>query len=561
VANPDLAKVLTRLRLMAGPLGAAAWSRAEKVVPRPLLDILTLAQRGVVRPMRPDKLVRIARAWQLWGVTPHLGFAVGAVRHPDRTAVIDERGALSYAEIDRRTTRLAHGLSRQGVKNGTRVAVLCRNHHGLVETILASGKLGADLVLLNTSLSPRLISELLTEHEVSVLVADSEFSEQLTDRLESVHLVLAWTEGTTRHATLEHLIGTSSSKRLPKPPRNAKMIVLTSGTTGTPKGARRPDPPGLSAPATMLSRIPLHTGERTLITAPLFHTWGLAAFQLGSVLGSTVILQRKFDPQQALSAAHRHQCTSMFAVPVMLQRILELPESTRSRYSLNSLDVVACSGSALPGDLARRFRQQFGPVLYNVYGSTEVSWVTIADPKDLQQAPGTSGRAPRGTVVRILDEEGSPVRTGVTGRVFAGNDMLFDGYTHGTTKEVVEGLMSTGDLGHLDAQGRLFLAGREDDMIVSGGENVYPRETEDTLLALPEVAEAAVTGVEDEEFGQRLAAFVVLREGSSLDADTVRERLRGEVSKFALPRDVVFLDALPRNALGKVVTRELPTSY
>ncbi|MGW1681144.1 AMP-binding protein [Saccharopolyspora sp. NPDC002376] len=527
----------------------------HRVVPG-LRTSFILAQQGVIRPLRPDKVLRIIRAWRRWGITPPLGFAIGAVRHPDRPAVIDERGALSYAELEQRTSRLANGL-RKRVKRGTRIGILCRNHHGPVETIVAAAKLGVDVVLLNTGLSGQQLSDVIAQQQVGVLVLDAEFRTQLPELPDEVDQVLAWTDGTTRRDTLEHLIATSSPRRPAKPRRHARMIVLTSGTTGTPKGARRPDPPSLNPAASILSRLPLNNGERVLVCAPLFHTWGLAAFQLGVVLGATLVLRRKFEPEQAMASVQRNQITALFAVPVMLQRLLDLPESIRDRYDHSTLRIVASSGSALPADLATKFQRAFGNVLYNLYGSTEVSWVSIANPSDLRAAPGTAGRPPRGTTVRILAEDGSQVKRGETGRIFVGNDMLFEGYTNGGRREVVDGLMSTGDLGRTDSSGQLFVVGREDDMIISGGENVYPQETEDAIGRLPEVSETAVIGVDDPDFGQRLAAFVVLRPGHELDAEQVRDRVRDRLSKFALPRDVIFLDELPRNATGKVVPREL----
>lgn len=515
----------------------------------------TLARQGVVRPSRPDRLLRIFRAWRRWGTTLPLGYAIGAVRHPDRPAVIDERGALSYAEIDQRTTRLAQGLRARGIHSTTRVGVLCRNHHGMVEAIIACGKLGIDVVLLNTGMGKHQLGALVAEQRIGLLFVDSEFTGHLTDLPDAVDVVLAWAEGSTELATLEHLIGRSSALPLPPPPRHSRIIVLTSGTTATPKGARRPDPPGLSPAATILSRLPLRGGERMLVCAPLFHTWGLAAFQLGAVLGATLVLHRRFEPEQALAAVRRHRCTSMFVVPVMLRRILDTtgPEP----HEHESLRIVASSGAALDGDLADRFQRAFGPVLYNVYGSTEVSWVSVADPRDLLEAPGTAGRPPRGTTVRILDDEGEPVAQGEYGQVFVHNEMLFDGYTNGGSRPAIGDLMSTGDLGYLDSSGRLFIVGRVDDMIVSGGENVYPQQTEDVIAALPEVAEAAVIGVDDTEFGRRLAAFVVLRDGQRLDEQEVRDRVRSVLPAFAVPRDVHFVDSLPRNATGKVVPREL----
>lgn len=517
-----------------------------------------LIKQGVVRPMRPDKILRVARAWRRWGITPPLAYAIGTIRHPDRPAVIDERGALSYAEVAQRTNRLANAL-RDRLKPGSRVGVLCRNHHGPVETIVASGKLGVDVVLLNTGLTGPQLGTVLAEQQVGVLVLDSEFNDHLGDVPDDVRIIEAWTEGSTEHPTLEHLITTSSNRQPPKPARHSRMVVLTSGTTGTPKGARRPDPPGLSPAATIFARMPLQAGERTLVCAPLFHTWGVAAFQLSSVLGSTLVLQRTFDPEQALGAIARYRCTSVFAVPIMLRRILDLPTEIRNKYHVGALRIVGSSGSALPADLATRFQRAFGSVLYNFYGSTEVSWISIATPQDLRTAPDTAGRPPRGTLVRVLDDEGTPVTRGRVGHIFVGNDMLFDGYTNGQSREFRDGLMSTGDLGKVDSSGRLYVVGREDDMIVSGGENVYPKETEDAIGKMPEVTEVAVVGVDDEGFGQRLAAYVVLEPQSGMTGGQLREALRDELPKYALPRDVTFLDALPRNATGKVVPRELPS--
>ena len=523
-----------------------------------LHTLFVLVKQGVVRPMRPDKLARIALAYRRWGITLPLGFAVGAARHPDRPAVIDERGALSYAELATRTTRLAAAL-RDRVPGKTRIGVLTRNHHGPVEVIVAAAKLGVDVVLLNVGLSTRQLADVLAEQDISVLVLDEEFTGHLADLPGDLDVVLGWVEGLTEHDTLDHLIATGEGKRLARPKRHSRLIVLTSGTTGTPKGARRPDPPSLNPAAAVFSRIPLRAGERVLLSAPLFHTWGIAGFQLSAVLGATLVLRRKFDAVDALRTVQRHRIGAMFGVPVMLQRMLDLPAEEREKFDTSSLRIVAASGSALPGDLATTFQRAFGPVLHNLYGSTEVSWVSIATPADLRAAPASAGRPPRGTVVRILDDNGEAVRRGDVGRIFAGNDMLFDGYTNGNSRERRDGLMSTGDLGRFDHSGRLFIAGREDDMIISGGENIYPKETEDVIAGLTGVAEAAVIGVEDADFGQRLAAFVVAREKGSLDADQVRDHVRGRVSKFAIPRDVIFLDELPRNATGKVVPAELRT--
>ena len=334
-------------------------------------------------------------------------------------------------------------------------------------------------------------------------------------------------------------------------------MILTSGTTGSPKGAQRKQPESLDPAAALFSKIPLRACEPTMIAAPMFHSWGFVHFTLGMGLGSTLVLRRKFDPEDTLSATAQHECTALVVVPVMLQRIMEMPVETIDRYDLSALRVIAASGSALPGELAVKVMDLFGDVLYNLYGSTEVAWATIATPEDLRAAPGTAGRPPRGTVVKLLDEDGDEVPKGETGRIFVGNEMAFEGYTGGGSKENMGGLLSSGDVGHFDSGGRLFIDGRDDEMIVSGGENVFPREVEDLLANHGAVDEVAVIGIDDEQFGQRLKAFVVVTRGADVDAEELKDLVKANLARYKVPREIEFLDELPRNATGKVLKREL----
>jgi acyl-CoA synthetase (AMP-forming)/AMP-acid ligase II/uncharacterized protein YndB with AHSA1/START domain len=520
----------------------------------------TLMKAGVANPGRPDRMLRQLNVLSRWGATVAGGYRANAVRFPHELAVVDERGELTFAELDRRTNRLANGLAEYGVRQGRRVALMCRNHAGLVEAMVACGKLGADVVLLNTGLSADQVARVINAHRPIVLMGDDEFMPLFHHLPMSLPWISTWSvhPGET---SIDTVIDAAAPKP-PKPPTNpGKIIVLTSGTTGTPKGARRRNPKGISTAAALLSRIPLKMGERMLVAAPIFHTWGLAAVQLGMVLRATLVLHRRFDAHEALRAIDTQECTSVFAVPIMLQRMLDLPEAVRDRYDHSSLRVVASSGSALPGPFVTAFMDYFGDVLYNLYGSTEVSWASIADPTDLRAAPITAGRCPIGTRVGILDQAGRPVPPGVIGRICVGNDMLFEGYTNGTSNEVHDELMVTGDTGYLDADNRLFVCGRDDDMIVSGGENVFPRPLEELLLTLPDVVDAAVVGVPDREFGQRFAAYIAVREGSRLSAHAVRNYVHDHLPRFAVPRDVIFLDNLPRNATGKVVKRLLTSDY
>jgi fatty-acyl-CoA synthase len=307
----------------------------------------------------------------------------------------------------------------------------------------------------------------------------------------------------------------------------------------------------------MFSVIPLQSREKTVIAAPLFHSWGFAHFQLGLALNSTYVIQRKFDPEGTLKLIEEHEATALVVVPVMMQRILQLDEEILNKYDLPSLRVVAASGSALPGELATKWMDHFGENLYNLYGSTEVAWATIATPEDLREAPGTAGKPPRGTIVKIVDEKGEgEVPEGETGRVFVGNDMAFEGYTGGGGKDEYQGLLSSGDVGHFDDEGRLFIDGRDDEMIVSGGENVFPREIEDLIADHDNVKEVAVIGVDDDEWGQRLKAFVVTS-GGDVSEDELKKLVKSNLSSYKVPREIEFLDSLPRNATGKVLKREL----
>jgi fatty-acyl-CoA synthase len=277
---------------------------------------------------------------------------------------------------------------------------------------------------------------------------------------------------------------------------------------------------------------------------------------LSMLLESKIVLTRKFDPEGCLEAVQEHGCDSLVVIPVMLQRIMKLPQETLDSYDLSSLKVVAASGSALPGDLGINWMDQFGDNLYNIYGSTEVAYATVATPQDLRDAPGTAGKPPHGAVIKIFDEDDQEVPQGTTGRIFVGNGMLFEGYTGGGNKDMIDGLMSSGDVGRFE-DGLLYVEGRDDEMIVSGGENVFPKEVEDTLARHQAVGEVAAVGVEDEKFGQRLRAFVVLRQGSKASEDDLKGHVKKNLARYKVPREIVFIDELPRNATGKVVKKDL----
>jgi acyl-CoA synthetase (AMP-forming)/AMP-acid ligase II/uncharacterized membrane protein len=521
-------------------------------------SVKVLIDRGVIRPVRPDKLMHVGLTLTRWGRSPAAGYISQAVQHPDEPSIVDELGTLSFAEVNTRTNALAHALSDHGVKEGDGVAIMCRNHRGFVEATVAVSKLGADALFLNTSFAAPQLTEVVRNEKPAAIVYDEEFAGLVEEAGKRRKRFIAWHDSERpEDPTLEELIEAGDPSNPVPPEREGRATILTSGTTGTPKGAARANPQSLDPAVSFLSRIPLDARQVTHIAAPLFHSWGFAHFSLGLIIGSTFVLRRKFDPEACLAEVARHRCDSLVVVPVMMQRILELPEQVRAKYDVSSLEAVVASGSALPGDLANRWMDEFGDTLYNLYGSTEVAWASIATPEDMRAAPGTAGRPPRGTVVRLYDERGREVRTGETGRIFVGNEMLFEGYTGGGEKDVIDGLMATGDVGRMDEAGRLFVEGRDDEMIVSGGENVFPKEVEDLLARHGAVAEAAAIGVDDEDFGQRLVAFVVLEPDAQASEDELKSHVKQNLARYKIPRDVVFVAELPRNATGKVVKREL----
>jgi acyl-CoA synthetase (AMP-forming)/AMP-acid ligase II len=528
-------------------------------VTQKLFTARTLAQAGILRPTRPDKALRIANALRRWGPTPAAGYTAATIRDPGATAIVDELGTLTFDEVHRRTNALAHALADAGVKEGDGVAIMCRNHRGFVDATVACSKLGAHALYLNTAFAGPQITDVVRREKPIALIYDDEFEGLTHDAGERRKRFIAWHEAgeKPKDPVLEDLIEAGDPEDVVPPAEKGRVVILTSGTTGTPKGAQRKQPESLDPAAALFSKIPLKAGERTMIAAPMFHSWGFAHFTLGMGLGSTLVLRRKFDPEDTLSATAQHECTALVVVPVMLQRILELAPETIDKYDLSALRVIAASGSALPGELAVKVMDRFGDVLYNLYGSTEVAWATIATPEDLRAAPGTAGRPPRGTIVKLVDEEGDEVRQGETGRIFVGNEMAFDGYTGGGGKQSLGGLLSSGDVGHFDSGGRLFIDGRDDEMIVSGGENVFPREVEDLLADHDAVDEVAVIGVADEQFGQRLKAFVVVTRGARVDPDELKDHVKANLARYKVPREIEFLDELPRNATGKVLKREL----
>jgi fatty-acyl-CoA synthase len=511
-------------------------------------------------PQNVAAMVADIRRWGEFGMIP----ALNARRTPNRTAIIDDDGEMTFKELDDAANAVANGLLAIGVKGGDGLALLIRNHRWFLIALYGAARVGVRIILLNSEFSGPQIKEVSEREGAKLIIFDDEYTAAVSaaepplGRLRALPTNPDNDEPSqSTDETLADLIARSRPIPPPKATAHSKIIILTSGTTGTPKGANRSTPPSLAPIGGVLSHVPFRSGEVTALPAPMFHALGFLHATIAMMLGSTLVLRRRFKPANVLADIEKHKVTAVVVVPVMLSRILDAFDGMERKPDLSSLRIVFVSGSQLGAELATRALKDLGPVIYNLYGSTEIAFATIARPKDLSINPATVGPVVKGVTVKLFDDNGNEVAQGEVGRIFVGNTFPFEGYTGGGGKQIIDGLMSSGDVGYFDEHGLLYVSGRDDEMIVSGGENVFPAEIEDLISGHPEVIEATALGVEDQDWGHRLRAFVVKAEGASVDEDAIKTYVRDHLARYKVPREVIFLDELPRNPTGKILKREL----
>ena len=519
-----------------------------------------LTDTGIIDLKDLKSTVRAAKLAPVYG--PQATMAIqGGHRYPTLPAIVDERGQLTYQQVDDQSWAFARGLQSLGVTAGSVVGVLCRDHRGLALAMAACGKLGARMVLMNTGFAKPQFAQVCDREKVGVMLHDSEFLGLLDALPADLPRVLTWVDdGAELPAgahTLDDIVTTNSTAPLPPPPKVGGSVILTSGTTGLPKGAPR----GAVAPlatAQIIDRIPFPRKGTMVIVSPIFHSTGWATYGVGAAFGNKIVTARRFNAEGTLKLIAQHRADMLVAVPTMLHRMVELGPDVIARYDTSSLKVILIAGSALSPELSTRVQDTFGDVLYNMYGSTECAIASVATPAELRAAPGTAGRAPVTCEVVLYDENDQRLEgRNRRGRIFVRNGAPFQGYTDGRNKQIIDGYMSSGDMGHFDDDGLLFVEGRDDDMIVSGGENVFPQEVENLLEQRGDVAEVAVVGVDDVEFGKRLRAFIVSEPGAAQDPADIKQYVKENLARHKVPRDVVFIDELPRNATGKLLRRVL----
>ena len=522
--------------------------------------IKTLTAAGVMDARTPIAFVR-ALPW-LIGRGPSLGVVaqMNAAVLGDKTAIHDRNGSMTWGELDRNANRVAHALEDEGLHGKDSVALILRNGREMVETALGAQKIGVVCCPLNTWAKPKELKVTLEQAAPSVIVYDTAHAEQI-EKADPDNVPMYFVGDPSAALAGSKPYDEWVDGRSEKPPGPftrdrgaAKVVIHTSGTTGKPKGAARDSSAaGLGALANLVSVVPYRRDDMFFCPAPMFHSFGLATMTFCIAMGATMVLPQKFDAEESLKFIQDYEATAASFVPVMIKRILALDEDVKKKYDLSSLRVVMASGSAMSPDLRRDAMDLFGDVLYDLYGSTEVGWVTIATPEDMKNNPKTVGKPVPGTEVAVFSKEGDKLGANESGELFIKSNILFEGYTSGESKDEREGYMSIGDLGRIDDEGYLFVEGRADDMVVIGGENVYPIEVEEVIEGMSGVSEAAVLGVTDDEYGEVLAAFVV----GSVSEDDVMSTCKSELASYKVPKRVEILDELPRTSTGKVLKREL----
>ena len=519
-----------------------------------------LMSAGMITPRTP-LAIATSFPW-LIGRGPTLGviLKMNATTVGDKDAIRDRNGSLTWSELDELSNRVARGLERAGVEPGGKVGLLTRNGREMAAVAFAAQKSGVITCPLNTWANTKELKAVMAGVEPDLVVYDTAHAEQVEKTVsEGVPLVYVGEEKKALEGSIsfEEFIEDCSGSALPPftlHRGSPKIVIQTSGTTGTPKGASRDaSASGLAALASLLSAVPYRRDDVIVCPAPLFHSFGLATFTFGTAIGATLVLPPRFDAEEVLRLIEEHSATAVSLVPVMIRRIVQLPDEVKRRYDLSSLRIVLASGSAISQDLKKAATELFGEVLYDLYGSTEAGWVAIATPEDIKKNPKSLGKPTAGIEVAVFSPEGDKLPPGETGELYIKSNYMFEGYTSGETKDERDGFMSIGDLGRLDDEGYLYIESRSDDMVIIGGENVYPIEVEDAIESLDGVNEVTVLGIDDDEYGHVLAAFVV----GDVTEDSVIAACKEELASYKVPKKVKVVDELPRTSTGKVLKREL----
>jgi fatty-acyl-CoA synthase len=563
----------------AGPRQGTAWTshaldtlRAGSARARELGELATVGLKvGARTGLAYRANARGARAVVEQRLRGGLGlasvFRIHGAAQPDTLALVDDRQRLTYGELDARVDRLAGELARRGIGKGAPVVIVLHNRLEVIEMQAVATRLGGAAVSASWRSTVDELAYVVEHSGARALVIEADLvGPVLANRHRFARL------GDNILAVAGHPPGTTSYDDLardgmPSPihhgAEEGAVVIYTSGTTGKPKGAVRTF--GRDAHLAylhILAELPVRADDRHLAVCPLYHSTAFAFATITLLLGGTVFVEPKFEAARFFEIVARERITTTAVVPTMLHRMLQVPAATRDARDTRSLRAILSGGAPLSGTLARAVCEELGHVLYNFYGATETGINTVATPDELLRAPGTIGHAVGGNEIRILDDEGRVVPDGATGELFVKNSMLVRYHRDdaATRASMREGFFSVGDLAHRDQFGLFHIDGRKRDMLISGGVNVYPAEIEEVLATHPAVAEVAIVGAPDADLGEKVKAFVALREGHAASSEELVAFARARLSGPKIPREVVFLNELPKNPTGKILKRELRSS-
>lgn len=480
-----------------------------------------------INMISPSSLFSLVKALTRTGTNLMAMLEVAVTKYNKRVAIIDDDRSITFKQLYIESNQLADYVFQfEGIREGKKVAILCRNHILLIESIFAVSRVGADLYLLNTDLGNEQVNNLLSSNKYDAIIYDSEFSSLVVN---------ARCNGKKIDIKLLNQL-THCTSKIPRA-SSGKLILQTGGTTGTPKAAgHKPSLLNYLNPlSTMIRRMNILHYKSAYIGTPIFHGYGLALLLLFIALGKKCLVTKRFDAKHANHIINQHRVELITVVPIMLQRLLQL-----NNTNLQSLQCIASGSAKLNPKLVQLTSSRLGNVLYNLYGTSETGLNMIATPRDLNFSALTIGKKIFGSHIKIVDKMGKEVNSGVIGEIMVKNSW--------SQKYRINRWILTGDLGYQDKNGYFYLSGRTDDMIISGGENVYPSDVEHILSEHSEIEDVAVTGVLDEEFGERLRVFV---KTTYLTEEDIRKWLSTRVARYQMPREIVIVDCIPYTPLGK----------
>ncbi|HEX2047188.1 MAG TPA: AMP-binding protein [Acidimicrobiales bacterium] len=494
--------------------------------------------------------------------------AAWAAADPDAVAVVEGAVTTTRSELNAEINRVSSGLAALGIKAGERGVWCGPNSTEVVVFMHACRKLGLVAVPLPYRFTAEECHHVLSDSDAAVVMVDAAYAPTiagLVPRLPHLRLALSFRGTCPGMRPVEEVKALGAPGEPPPKADYGTAMMYTSGTTGRPKGAirSRSDRPLLGA---MMAALNFGSSEVHLVTGPLYHAGPNAFALLTHITGGTLVVMRSFDPAEWVRLVGEHRVTSAFVTPTHLKRIVALPDALLAAADLSSLRTVIANAAPVPYALKQEVVAKLGDgFLYEVYGSTELGIATVLRPEDQLRKPGSCGRPYGGIELKVVGDDGTERPAGEAGELFVRTALAIDGY-HRMAEQMPElpgdeGWKSVGDVAWLDDEGYLYICDRKTDMIITGGMNVYPAEVEAALHAHADVADAAVIGLPDDEWGERVHAVVVAKPGRQLDPSALDAFLAGRLARFKRPRSWDFRPELPRTESGKLLKRVLRAEY